>query len=911
MVRTKLLFLLIFVLVFTWISVPVVMSYSEISVEISNNLSFPLEKSVQFSVELPGFKASNNISVNDGPAKLPVEIVKVENNIVTLKSLLEFKASEKKRLIVRYGDDISKEYTKIFKPDFIGNYFIGFGSDNLYIVSMATQNSVKISDSKGKVLLDKTLGLNETADLILGKDQTFEIRSDKPVFAELSSLKLDYVSNSSDDTTSVYGSYFTIFIPKEIFVSAYKNTHIKIQNLKGEVIFDGDLPERGVYSNLSLKPDFYTIETDVPVSIQFGYSDDNIYTIFYGNLNSFKGVSFGDIIYSSLYPDTTVTFKTKDKIYDSENLKTPGDYSLKEVVKEFSEETTEYEFVYIKFSAPVFIYSNSSSGNAGGEQIPSIDGSGKTFVFRTGKIYNFESINRKRKVVVIAENDNTNVSFNGKNLILNSLESYSENLANSFSLIKIESDKPIAVFETGIDSDLECLSVLLPILDEYSISPVTIVKSSGNESVQTELPALMKKIKEFFGKMGQGIISLKFYDGLKNFWQKILSLLMPVSQSLKPYLSNYFPSLTVEMLSVVIFYIILFIVIIILLFAFKPRKRKTVPKVTIEEVSGRPVSFNIDTLEEKEAILVEEEKPRIMKLSETEKQAPVKTEKGVSALKEQEKQKPEEITITEKQFGRKFTRFRSKEVKVETSKEEPEKISLPEELAKTSGQVEEIPQKIEEKAEKPLKEKRIEKEKPVTEELKPIESVEQKAEQAPAISEEKKKKAEEMEKEKVEEPLSSIEILLGKLKKEEKPEEKLEQAPEKPVSAPQEIKPVLKKTFEHTFVADAESLNRIFEAIANDENTKKLVISKVFISATEREKINFDINDKYRLGLIALTPIELRIAEDIGKRINAKAGTGEAILIARKIRALDVVVSDRPALTNYQGILINKIEDIV
>ena len=902
MVRTKLLFLLIFVLVFTWISVPVVMSYSEISVEISNNLSFPLEKSVQFSVELPGFKVSNNISVNDGPAKLPVEIVKVENNIVTLKSLLEFKASEKKRLMVRYGDDISKEYTKIFKPDFIGNYFIGFGSDNLYIVSMATQNSVKISDSKGKVLLDKTLGLNETAGLILGKDQTFEIRSDKPVFAELSSLKLDYVSNSSDDTTSVYGSYFTIFIPKEIFVSAYKNTHIKIQNLKGEVVFDGDLPERGVYSNLSLKPDFYTIETDVPVSIQFGYSDDNIYTIFYGNLNSFKGVSFGDIIYSSLYPDTTVTFKTKDKIYDSENLKTPGDYSLKEVVKEFSEETTEYEFVYIKFSAPVFIYSNSSSGNTGGEQIPSIDGSGKTFVFRTGKIYNFESINHKRKVVVVAENDNTNVSFNGKNLILNSLESYSENLANSFSLVKIESDKPIAVFETGIDSDLECLSVLLPILDEYSISPVTIVKSSGNESVQTELPALMKKIKEFFGKMGQGIISLKFYDGLKNFWQKILSLLMPVSQSLKPYLSNYFPSLTVEMLSVIIFYIILFIVIIILLFAFKPRKRKTVPKVTIEEISGRPVSFNIDTLEEKEAILVEEEKPRIMKLSETEKQAPVKTDKGVSALKEQEKQKPEEITITEKQFGRKFARFRSKEVK---------KISLPEGLTKTPGQVEEIPQKIEEKAEKPLKEKRIEKEKPVTEELKPIESVEQKAEQVPAISEEEKKKAEEMEKEKVEEPLSSIEILLGKLKKEEKPEEKLEQAPEKPVSAPQEIKPVLKKTFEHTFVADAESLNRIFEAIANDENTKKLVISKVFISATEREKINFDINDKYRLGLIALTPIELRIAEDIGKRINAKAGTGEAILIARKIRALDVVVSDRPALTNYQGILINKIEDIV
>ena len=903
MVKTKLLFLFVLMLVFVWINVPCANSYSEVPVEISNDLSVPLEKVVEFHLELPGFKSSDRISILDNGFNAPVEVVEVDGNEVTFKSLLNFKPSEKKHLSIKYGDDIIVEYSKIFKPDFMGNYFIGLGSDHLYIVSMAQQNSVKVADSKGNSIFEKPLGLGETAEVNIEKNSVFTIKSDKPIIAELSSLRPDFVDNSSDDISSVYGSYFILYVPKEIFVSAYRDTHVKVSDLKENVVFDGDLPERGIYSNLSLKPDFYIIDANFPVTVQFGYSDDNIYEICYGALNAFKGVSFGDIIYSSLYSDTVVTFKTKDKIFDPENLKSPGDYSINEVIKDFNKSITEYPPVYIRFSKPVLIYSNSNSGNVGGEQIPSLDGSGETFVFRTGKIYNFNNINHERKVIIIAKEDKTNVKINGENLMLNSLQPYYLSFKESFSLVNIESDKPLSVFEAGANTDLEFLSVLLPIEDDFSLSPITVLKGTGNESSQPQLPALWDKIRGVLGKMWQGIISIKFYDGLKSFWHKIIALLVPISRGIQPYLSKYFPFLTVQLLSVIIFYVILFIVLLVLFLIFKPRKRRNiVPKVPIEEIKNKPVSFSVETIEEKESVPFEEIKPQIIKLSETEKQAPIKTEKELGIIKEKEAQKPEEVIITEKQFGRKFTRFKPKEEKVEKTKEKLKKVSLPEEPSKVYGQEEEALKVTEEKTEEKIKEVSTEKEKKAIKEEKITEPVEEIVEQIPS----KGGGAGETE-----EPSSSIEILLSKLKKEEKPEEKIEQFPKAPPSMPVEAKPALKKTFEHGFVSDAESINRIFEILANDENTKKLIIGKVFISATGREKVSFEINNQYRLGIIALTPIELRIAEDISKRINAKTSTGEAILIARKIRALEIVVSDTPEIKNYQGISINRIEDII
>jgi hypothetical protein len=169
------------------------------------------------------------------------------------------------------------------------------------------------------------------------------------------------------------------------------------------------------------------------------------------------------------------------------------------------------------------------------------------------------------------------------------------------------------------------------------------------------------------------------------------------------------------------------------------------------------------------------------------------------------------------------------------------------------------------------------------------------------------------------EEISTIEILLSRLKKEEEEKKKEkhgeEVAPEEVVPIPSaEIpvsKKVLKKPLEHSFVADAESLNRIFDELSSDDSSRQVLLSRVFLSANERDKLSFEANSNYRVGYIALTPIEERIAEDISRRINAHISTGEAILIARKIRANEIVVSDNPAITSYQGITIYRIEEVI
>jgi hypothetical protein len=910
MAKTKFLLLFIVMFLFTLIAVPVAKSYSAINVEISNNLSIPVEKVDEFSVELPGFNASDNISILDGESIIPTQIIKIDNNKVTLKAMLDFKASEKKELSVIYGSDVSRNYENIFKPNFIGNFFVGFGSGHLYIVSMAGENLVKVYDSKGSLLYDKSLGFNDSADVTLGDNSVFTIRSEKPVFAEVSSLKSDYISNSSDDISSVYGSYFTIYIPKEIFVSSYESTHLKIQNNSGGVVFDGILPERGTYKNLSLKSGFYTIQADSPVSIQFGYSDDNIYTICYGNNMSFKGVSFGDIVYSSIYPNTTVTLKTENKVYNPEELKSPGDYSVNEIINKFKNSETESAPVYLQFSEPIFIYSDSSSGNVGGEQIPSIDGSGEKFIFRTGKIYNFNQIDHQRKVVVIATEDGTSVKINGKSISLNSLQDHQESFSKSFSLVNIESNKPISVFETGVESSIEFLSVLLPVKDNLSISPVEVLKSAGSGMAQSQLSSLLNNVKGPFEAMWQYLISLKFYDGLKNFWHEIMNLLMPISQQIQTYLSQYLPSLTVETISIILFCIILFFIILLLVLIFGPKRRKrVVPKINIEEIKERPVSFNIETIEEKEMIFSEDAGPKVIKLAETDKGPSVKPGRELINIEERELEKPKE-GIVEGQYGRKLTKFKTKGEKIEVEKtEEIAKDLLLSEQPLKPVSDEDLSAKVEvREAEGPPS---LAEEQPLADKGKELISEKDILEQEQPPIKEEVKEAEIQKPEEVLEEASSIEILLGKLKKEEEPVE--EKIPEVSASLKPKIefKPLLKKVFEHSFVIDAESLNKIFEVLGNDEESKKIIASKVFISATGREKVDSAINDKYRLGVIALTPIELRIAEDISRRINARTGTGEAILIARKIRANEIVVSDEPMIKNYQGILINKTEDII
>ena len=112
------------------------------------------------------------------------------------------------------------------------------------------------------------------------------------------------------------------------------------------------------------------------------------------------------------------------------------------------------------------------------------------------------------------------------------------------------------------------------------------------------------------------------------------------------------------------------------------------------------------------------------------------------------------------------------------------------------------------------------------------------------------------------------------------------------------------------FVIDASSLRKIYDSNLSTEKKSDL-ISKACISASEKSNIRDIVEGKYKVTVIALSQIEERLAEDVSRRIGGKITTGEAVIIAKKIRLTDVVVDDDPKLKIHQGVNIISIDQVI
>ncbi|MGB9694471.1 MAG: hypothetical protein ACPLZB_00595, partial [Caldisericaceae bacterium] len=599
------------------------------NVSASNNLSVPFYGPVDFSVSIENVPASTQFALFEGNLQLPLEFLSRDGNTFRFRTIASFAASEKKSLTLDYGDDVSaSSVSQLLCPSFLGNVFVGIGSGKLYIVPTEDNSEIKVTDSSASVIYSGTLNAGEEKTVSLKDNTVFKIESSKPVFAEVSSLQPNYVSNSSDDVSSVYGAYFRLFIPKEIFVSSVEATSLKIVNDEGKSIYDGKLSERGVYVNLNLNSGIYTISSEKPVLVQFGYSDDNIYTLSYGATSSLKLFSFGDIVVSSLYPDTLVTVKTVSGS-KSLTLKTPGDFYQSNIISSFASSKTEYAPVYLTYSKPVIIYTDADFGNIGGEQIPSLEGDNKNFIFRTGKVYNFENVKRYRQVAVIAKDDGTEVEFNGTKFQLNALGLKTFSFYDSYSLVEIKSNKAISVFETGLGTDKEFLSMLVPLQSNNVISAVVTAgnsnqNSQGNSTSNPTNPSstpksnffndVINKVGSFFAGLWGTVTKGNWINDIKiavtNSWNsakplfnnlsvRIIVFFLPLSNLLLPYLQKVLPSVTAEQLSAYIFFAIL-LILILLVIPKGRKKRKPIPTVSIGEVKKKSLDFNVKTLEEKQ-----------------------------------------------------------------------------------------------------------------------------------------------------------------------------------------------------------------------------------------------------------------------------------------------------------------------
>jgi len=618
--------ILVIAFVLSGVSIAGAVDSASVSISVTNSLPLPVYKKVDISVSIPKIKNDDKIAVFLKGRKIPIQVLSRGVTSIRFSTVLSFAPNETKILILKYGKDIIPNKNQmLYKPDFSGTYFAGIGSGKLYIISLADNNDVSVKSNSGNILFSGTLKKKEFKAISLSRDEVFIIQSKKPIFAEVSSLKENCLENSSDDVSSVYGTYFLLFIPKEIIVSSYTSTKVAIKSINGNVIYSGTLPPRGQYKNFSLKPGIYEVSADHPVTVQFGCEDDNIYAINYGAPNEFKGVSYGNIVCSALFPNTKVQIKTPSKTYPSVNLENPGDYIYKTLITEYKDKYTETEPVFIQYSKPVLIYSDSNHGNIGGEQIPSLFGHNEHYIFLTGKIFNFDGLVHKRKVVVIPTLPDTTITLNGKQYTLKgALMPKTFLFGKSYTTVKIDSNKPISVFDVGLTTSIEFLSVLLPLKDNsvsYVIgtippkqSPAQNNNSGTPQSGQNTLSRYITPVAGFLGTIWNSIEKTSIYksvsDTLSQFWQaispslsnlakQIIALFVPIAEMVYPYVHPYFSSLTVSELAAILFYLLIALIIILLI---PKRRKKLIPveKVTEAELKKKGnVAFNVKTIEEK------------------------------------------------------------------------------------------------------------------------------------------------------------------------------------------------------------------------------------------------------------------------------------------------------------------------
>ncbi|RLD20463.1 MAG: hypothetical protein DRI33_01425 [Caldiserica bacterium] len=500
-------------------------------------------------------------------------------------------------------------------------------------------------------------------------------------------------------------------------------------------------------------------------------------------------------------------------------------------------------------------------------------------------------------------------------------------------------------------------SVLFKDMDVLSSFSNKAVDSSANTIVLSSainsefLEDISNAIQEFYKSM------IPFF---KNLSEKIVEFFLPAAELIYPYIHTYLPDVGTDTLAMILFYILL--ALIILLFIPKRKRKKSLPAIKLEESHRKIPSFNVKVLEEKETVKIDyevDEKSMTIPVPEKIGKEEVVAKPGKSKMPYgggvPYGQKRVEKIDSKSKVQKQVEPSEIKESIPSVSKEEV-KNPLEEKKNVEKIVVEQVPGKIDKTKEaispsdkekgmeaKELNVKPLELKKETELPKEPVNEIKEKLEteekekpekrdtetrlkgeaKEPSVPKEKAIPTEEREEEVSEETKSSLDLLLEKVKRESleqesrKTEEEQAKGPiapekigkeeEKAAKEPQQEKvhPLPSQVFKSGVVMDADSLLELLKL------KKTEYLNQAFVSVSAQSHLEEDIKIKYRIGVITLTSIEINFVEDLAHRIASKISTAEAVLIAKKIKAKDVVVSDSPKITSYQGIKIHSLKDLL
>ncbi len=499
-------------------------------------------------------------------------------------------------------------------------------------------------------------------------------------------------------------------------------------------------------------------------------------------------------------------------------------------------------------------------------------------------------------------------------------------------------------------------SVLLKTKEILSSFSNRAVDSSANSIVLSSAinSEFLKDVSNTMQEFYKSIIP--FFENLS---EKIIEFFLPAAELIYPYIHTYLPDVGTDTLAKTLFYILL--ALVILLFIPKRKRKKPLPTIKLEESQRKIPSFNVKVLEEKETVKIDYEiDKKTMTISVPEKTGkeeavaePGKSKVPYGARIPYGQKRVEKIDLRSK-VQKQVEPSEIKEPIPPVSKEEAKK-PLEEKKNVEKIVVEQIPGKIDKTKEAispPDKEKRVEAEelniKPLEAEKEtelpkePVNEIKEKLEteekekpgksdteislkgeaKEPSVPKEKAIPTEEKEEEVSEETKSSLDLLLEKVKRESLEQESRETEEEqaKGPIAPEKIGKEEEKTTKESQQEKISSSPQVFKSgVVMDADSllellklkKTEYLNQAFVSVSAQSYLEEDIKTKYRIGVIAPTSIEISFVEDLAHRMASKISTAEAVLIAKKIKAKDVVVSDFPKITSYQGIKIHSLKDVL
>ncbi len=430
----------------------------------------------------------------DIPEAMQNHFISVSRNQQTLPSLL---SPDRKQLLIQLDLGPEEESiltisfsTKPLPESFLapstapGTQHVCINYQRLLIISAQDENEINFKTRENQLLETVHLNRGQMHVFNSSNPQFLIIESQHPVFIYLSSigdgkLQQDVRFEAGDsDTTTLFGSDIYFFTDRHLWVSSYEEASVRLHDVSGFLVWEDKLQANSGILVPQLSPGAYHLTSTTPVTLQFGYLDDENYSFVFGKHDQINGFAFGNLLISALHPNTTaeLTYFNPRRQQKKLTFKQSGDYEWIPIIELFLPHEPEYAFFTLSFDKPLLVNTFSSGTNFGGDFVPGRNGlfADYYFSYMTPKLSREFSKEQKNMLEIIGLYQETSINiFNAiqEKIELQQNTSFNFLTHESLSWTRVEGSQPFMLSQLH-NYTQKGLFIWVPPIADHSLKAV-------------------------------------------------------------------------------------------------------------------------------------------------------------------------------------------------------------------------------------------------------------------------------------------------------------------------------------------------------------------------------------------------------------------------------------------------------